>query len=237
VRKLLDVVTPKYDYVLLDSRAGVDSFVLAACESSDIIVAIAEDDDVGRQTNSNLVNHLRFKRHLKTVYTIINKTRRVRQYSDIRERMLQRHEFSVIGFIPFDIEVMDNFGSEKFWGQIFETLYFRSLVDTWNTLAKAEQLAEISPSRYSFAPALFMSRTAGRYSLIERIIRLYGILIFLFGAVAYLAQNFFDSPFFPLKYAGAALLLGGFMILISGSAMRNFLLDALLLISERKTKQ
>ena len=62
LEELLDSLKYEYDYIFLDNRAGMDSLVGASCKVSNIVLAVAEDDDVGRLTNINLVNFLRFRK-------------------------------------------------------------------------------------------------------------------------------------------------------------------------------
>jgi len=102
----------KYDLVLFDNRAGLDALFLACCEVADVVLAVAEDDDVALQTNANLINSLRFSHRIRSaVYTVINKGRRIYSYEDLKTSSFRQVEFNYVGVIPFDSEVMEDFGT------------------------------------------------------------------------------------------------------------------------------
>ena len=145
---LLDVLKQEYDYVFFDNRAGMDSLVGASCKVSDVVLSVAEDDDVGRLTNINLVNFLRFRKKTKSIHSIINKGRNINSFEDIKGRFEQQQELGVAGVIPFDIDIMENFGSDRFWYAVEETLYFRAMIEAWNNLALKEDMREISLKNY-----------------------------------------------------------------------------------------
>jgi hypothetical protein len=190
IQSLIDQVGSRYDYIVLDNRAGMDSLVAASCRSASFVLSIAEDDDVGRQTNVNLVNFLRFKKDISRIYTVINKGRRIRDFRDVERRKEERAEFSVLGVIPFDSDVMDTFGSERFWVAVNETLYFRALIEAWNALPADAGGKEITLSRYRFPPRIFMQKSQGRFTLIERMLRLYSVLFIFAGLSAWFYPKF-----------------------------------------------
>jgi septum site-determining protein MinD len=189
IENLISSVQDDYDYILLDNRAGMDSLIAASCRNAQIVIAVAEDDDVGRQTNINLVRFLQSRKNIRIVYTILNKGRHIRSYADIKQRAQQRPEFTMLGVIPFDMEILENFGSDRFWTTITQTLYFRALLDVWNELAKTEPVRELSPAKYDFPPRIFMRASEGRYTLIERMLRLYSILFMFAGVFFWVYQR------------------------------------------------
>lgn len=180
-KNLFSLIRGKYDYVLLDCRAGIDSMLVSIAYESDLIISVSEDDDVCVQTNNNLINHLRYKKRIKHIFTLINKGRRITSYRDLQDKKSQAHDFNYIGVIPFDIEVLEDFGKERFWHTVYETLYFRALIDSWNIFAMRNNLDAISEQKYKFPPSVFMSKKAGRIPLIQRMLRLYGILFTVVG--------------------------------------------------------
>lgn len=221
---LILTVAQDYDYILLDNRAGMDSLIASACRTSDITIAIAEDDEVGRQTNSNLTKFLQTRKEIKIVYTIINKGRNMRSYKDVKERLKQRHEYSVLGAIPFDIEVLEDFGSDRFWSTITETLYFRSLIDVWNELAKSERVQELTESKYRFPPSIFMQPSQGRFSLVERMMRLYSVLFIFSGVMMWVWQNFRSKGVDFMEMMPVVLIVAGAIaLLMSISGFQSFL--------------
>ena len=146
------------------------------CGLCEYNVSVAEDDEVGRQTNVNLTRFLQTRKQVRVVYTILNKARNIRSYPDIKERAKQRQEFSMLGVIPFDLDVFDEFGSDAFWTTVLRTLYFRALLDAWNELARTKHVRELAESKYAFPPRIFMQASQGRFTLWERVMRAYSIL-------------------------------------------------------------
>lgn len=194
VRGILDQVKDEYDFILLDNRAGMDSLVAASCRQSDFVLSVAEDDNVGRQTNANLVNYLRYTKKIKRVYSIVNKGRQIQTYRDVKSRAAQPGEYSIVGVVPFDRDIMENFGSDRFWVTVQETLYFRAIIDAWNAIP-GRRSVEISESRYRFPPRIFMSEHQGRYTLLERMLRAYSVVFVLAGV----------SFWFYSKYRGSTI--------------------------------
>jgi septum site-determining protein MinD len=224
LKKIKMTMIEDYDYIILDNRAGMDSLIASACKSADITIAIAEDDDVGRQTNSNLTKFLQTRKEIKIVYSIINKGRNMHSYKDVKERLKQRHEYSVLGAIPFDIEVLEDFGADRFWSTITETLYFRSLIDVWNELAKTERVQELTESKYRFPPKIFMQPSQGRFSLFERMMRMYSVTIILSGVVLWLWQNYKEKGTDLFDMLPVLLIVAGVMaLLVSMSGFQAFL--------------
>ena len=190
--RFLSVLRGKYDFVLLDCRAGIDSHVVTIASASDFVISVAEDDDVCLQANTNLINHLRYRQNIKNVFTLINKGRRITSYNELKEKSFQRTEFNYMGVIPFDIEVMEDFGKERFWSTVYETLYFRGLIDAWNYFAERNDLGKISVDKYRFPAAIFMGRKSGRLPLMQRMLRVYGIVFGLSGISIILYQQVYQ---------------------------------------------
>ena len=224
VQKLTDILSDEYDYIILDNRAGMDSLVASSCKASNITISVAEDDDVGRQTNSNLIKFLQARKNIRVVYAIINKGRNMHSYRDVKERLRQRHEYSVLGAIPFDIEILEDFGSDRFWTTVTETLYFRALIDVWNELAKAERVQEISESKYRFPPRVFMQPGQGRFTLLERVMKVYGITAIFAGVTMWLWENYLMKGMNLHEMAPVLLIIAGVIVLLfSMSGVQGFL--------------
>ena len=223
VAHLLKSVRDRYDYIFLDNRAGMDSLIAASCRAADIVLAVAEDDDVGRQTNFNLVRFLQTKKGVRIVYSIMNKARGLRNYPEVRERLKQKQEFNMLGIIPFDIEVMESFGSDRFWSTVTETLYFRSLLDVWNELTRSESVTELSERRYRFPPRMFMRPRQGRFIFIERMVRAYSLLLIFGGGVMWLYGRYGLSLETQIDWyelmSVIAIILGGLALAISTSGI------------------
>ena len=225
IKKILSAVRERYDIILLDNRASIDSLVLAASKCSDVVISVAEDDDLSLQTNSNLVNDFRYHREIKNVYTLINKGRRITSYDDVKKGAWRRIEFNYVGVIPFDIEIMQDFGKDRFWRTLNDTLYFRAIIDAWNTMAAIELLKPISLERYRFPPSIFMSKKGGRLPLMERMLRLYSIMFISAGVVIFvyrglLRGGFNSSELLPFS----AIAVGVVLLILSTTGIRRWLL-------------
>jgi septum site-determining protein MinD len=236
VENLVNSVNEDYDYIVLDNRAGMDSLIAASCRSAKIVIAVAEDDAVGRQTNVNLIRFLQTRRYAKVVYTILNKARHIKSYEDLKQRALQSAEFSTLGVIPFDIEVLEDFGSDRFWVTVMQTLYFRAAIDTWNALSRTEHVTEISESKYSFPPKIFMNPRQGRFSLVERMVSIYSVLLMIGGGFSWIYLGFIrnKTEFGPEQFALMAAIVGAIMLFISVSGLFTRLKDAASERDERK---
>jgi len=225
VEKILSNVRNEYDIILIDNRASIDSLVLAVCTCSDLIISVAEDDQLCLQTNSNLVNHLRYKRDVKNVYTLINKGRRVTSYDDLGKERWRRTEFNYIGVIPFDLEIMEDFGTNRFWRTIDETLYFRAVIDAWNTVAKMEGLKKIDVGGYKFPPSIFMSKKAGKYTTIERMMRIYSVVLIFMGILLFTFDKLAERGLSLTEVLSLVCIIAGLLILLVPSkGIRRWLL-------------
>lgn len=225
VNKLLSNVKNKYDIILIDNRASIDSLVLATCHCSDVIISVAEDDDLCLQTNSNIVNHLRYKQSIKNVYTIINKGRRITSYDGLKNMSWHRPEFNYVGVIPFDIEIMEDFGKSRFWLTFHETLYFRAIIDVWNNMAKMEGLKRISLKKYRFPPSIFMSKKEGKFTMIERMMRLYSIMLVFAGIFMAVYDKVLRGNLNLFEILSLTCIVSGLVVLIlSTTSFRRWLL-------------
>jgi septum site-determining protein MinD len=226
VRRFLESIQNEYDYIFIDNRAGMDSLIAATCKNAQIVLAIAEDDPVGRQTNVNLIRFLQNRGHARVVYTILNKGRRIHTYRDAKKRASDRYEFAMLGVVPFDLDVLEEFGSDQFWSSVMGTLYFRALLDAWNALAKAEPVREMSISKYRFPPGVFMQESQGRYTFLERMMRAYSVLFISAGGILWMYSIFRESGLNSFQlYAVLSMIVGAVILLISTSGFLSFLRD------------
>lgn len=223
IERIIKSTKDRYDYIFLDNRAGMDSLIAASCRAADIVLAVAEDDAVGRQTNTNLVQFLQTRKSVRIIYSIINKARGLRSYPEVQDRSKQKQEFNLLGFIPFDIEIMESFGSDRFWGTVTETLYFRSLLDVRNELTRLEPVTELSERKYKFPPSVFMRKQQGRFSLIERMLRGYSVLLILAGVMMWLYGRYESALETPKDWyelmSIVSIIVGGLALALSTSGI------------------
>ncbi|WP_443748152.1 nucleotide-binding protein [Asticcacaulis solisilvae] len=226
VSELVNSLQGEYDYIFLDNRAGMDSLVAATCYVADIVLSVAEDDDVGRQTNVNLVRFLHSRKYARVIYTIINKGRNIKVYEDVVDRSRYADEFSTLGIIPFDIEILDEFGSESFWSAVNSTLYFMAIIRVWNNLAKFEQTVNLSEKKYNFPPKVFMNPSQGRLTFPERMLRIYSILFIISGGIYWIYDQLRQGYHLEKMYPELIFIFGTLMLVLSTSGFQSFIRDS-----------
>jgi septum site-determining protein MinD len=217
----------EYDYVIFDCRSGIDTGIIDIARASDCIISVAEDDDVCIQTNSNLINLLRYDCSVRNIFTIVNKGRRLLSMEDVNSSSLNRLDFNFVGVIPFDIEVMEDFGKERFWNTLNETFYYRAVIESWNRFARRNKLDEVSEKQYHNPPVLLQKRFGLKQNLIERMMLLYSILSFI-AAIVLLGINVFSLSSNSVNYGKYSLILLLFSILsfiFSRINIKRLLLD------------
>lgn len=208
IKKMIASIDSKYDFIFLDNRAGYDELVSASHEYGDISICIEEEDPISKVTSENLIRQLE-KESNKRIFRVVNKSRQSKKNISIE----YRGNLSYLGNIPFDIEVMNSFGENTFWDDISKSLYKAALSDVWNHLCKLQNIDAYVPVRRvsPFASNSFED-TIGRFSTIERIFLLYGVLLTIGG----LTVGFLDFDILndPLKLASFVTTTIGIMLII-----------------------
>jgi septum site-determining protein MinD len=101
LKAMIKKVEGSYDYIFLDNRAGMDSLVSASCRVSNVVLSVAEDDEVARQTDYNLVQFLQNKKIAPSVYSIVNKGRNITRAHQIDDTSNLRHNFGIAFSLQF----------------------------------------------------------------------------------------------------------------------------------------
>ncbi len=216
------------DYIFLDSRAGYDEVVAAAYLLSTYSVCVDEEDNISLVTADNLVdqfknlNNDKIKNILKEkgisteldrrrVYRLRNKTR------DYDTSISMGVNF--LGFIPFDVDVMRNFGSKQFWNEITKTLYMEGTCKVWNSLAKKQNLSPIL--NYSHPSSVGSKEIEKRLSSLPTLSRmgyLYGFFLLVLGALLIFTQSGLWEAIFkgdPYIIIGLLVSLLGIFLLVT----------------------
>ena len=205
-----------YDYVIIDNRAGVDELVIETSKFADISIAVSESDAISRSTNENLLRHLASKESGK-VYTIINKVRHISTMGDYENSMKSfTGDFSILGQIPFDIELFEAFGTVEFWDKVNSTVYAYGLSECWNRMADRESFStQITMKRFSTGIFGKSTKRPSYLGRLDRMSILFGIACIgaYFGYDLFINKNFQIKDIF-LIYAG---------ILVSWPFARRFL--------------
>lgn len=198
VRSIFDSLRKdNYDYIIIDNRAGVDELIIETSRLSDITISVSESDPLAQATNENLLRHLK-SNHVGKVYTIINKIKFLKSHDDYEHSMGQiRSDFTLLGKIPFDIDLFERFGSTRFWDNVNSTRYAYALSDTWNKLAQKETLQHtIDMKRFRINDLWLGKSTPTLLTLYERMSIITGIL---FIVSYYLYDMVLEGGEFHLK--------------------------------------
>lgn len=224
--KLEQFVNQKYDIVLLDCRSGLDDMLVSSARHSDFIIAISEDDDVCLQANTNLVNYLRYNESINNIYTVINKGRRIKTKDDIETKINNIFDFSCIGAIPFDERIMEDYGKDRFWLSLYETLYFYGIVRFWKRFQEKTQLSfKIDEERYDFKLETGETITRVKTRSYTRMFRIYGLCSLIVGVVLPLVAQF-ASTYYAVSFGSIGTLLSviGLILLFASSQRFRMLL-------------
>ena len=178
VENLLSQIPDKYRFVILDSRAGYDELIAATHNLSHVSICVEEQDPISRVTADNLVAQLR--RDSQTpLFRLVNKARGIKSEKDLER---EARGVTDLGLIPFDMDVLNSFGSKDFWEEIARSLYRSALARAWNRLASKLQLGvELKPPRMSPVGSERLEARVGLLSWRDRVFLLYGLLIAVFG--------------------------------------------------------
>lgn len=178
LKELYNFIQERYDIVLLDCRSGLDDSLIKIVSLSDFVISVSEDDDVCLQSNLNLVNYLRYKENIGNIYTVINKGRRINRKADIEKKINDIFDFNCIGVIPFDKTIMEDYGKDRFWLTVYNTLYFYGVVKFWNNFREKTSIEySISEDKYSFDAKNIAQNN------MYRVFRSYGFVSLIVGAV------------------------------------------------------
>jgi len=198
-----------YDIILIDNRSGVDHLILESCKHCDITISIAESDPISRTTNENLLRHLNTS-SVGKVYTIFNKVRFLKTFDDYEKSMEQiRGDYTIIGQIPFDVDLFETFGSKHFWETANSTKYAYGVAEAWNSLSKRESFeVTIDMDRFKiFSIWPSNKKTPTFLSKFERMSLLFGIIsIFTYFVYDLMEKDNFDMKSILLIYAVLFLL-------------------------------
>ncbi|HHX8501967.1 TPA: AAA family ATPase [Vibrio diabolicus] len=176
VSEMLRRLDKGYDFIILDSRAGYDELISATHYSSDITLCIEEEDDISQITSDNLVKQLEQDANVP-IFRLTNKARGVQTESDLSTRGID-----YIGKVPFDMDVMESFGTPFFWDDISRTLYKSALARAWNNLSSKLQLNKpVTENRLNLVGSEKLEQRLQFLSLRDRIILIYSLMITAVG--------------------------------------------------------
>lgn len=205
LKSILTHISNDYDYIFLDSRAGYDELICATHCASNFSLCVEEDDNISMITSDNLISQLRNESSVP-ILRIKNKARQIQVGYGATG-------LDFVGAIPFDADVMNNFGTKTFWSEIDKSLYKESLTKVWNFLTKKVGLKDDLPEGDRVSP-LGVPKVERRLSMLpslKRVSFVYGILLLFLGF--FLCTNIADNEFIHDVLSNPVRLIG----LIGGS--------------------
>ena len=206
----------KYDYVFLDCRAGYDSLVSAIHKNSDITICVQEEDDISDVTANNLIRQLERDSRRKTIFKVVNKARNITSFEDLEQK--GHKGIDSLGYIPFDMDVMNSFGKKSFWDDISRSLYKSAVAEVWNRLAMKTELGHsLFYKRYSPLFSEKVERSFGIIGQSQRLLAAFGLVLGICG----LLFPFFGREIMYMFDERPEILIS-FFISIMGFAMFTF---------------
>jgi septum site-determining protein MinD len=170
----------KYHYVIFDCRSGYDSLISVIHTFSSATICVQEEDDISEVTANNLIRQLTADSYRKTIFKIVNKTRNIKTFEDLANK--QKKGLTFLGYIPFDIDVMNSFGEDTFWDDISRSLYKASVSESWNSLCDKLGINDyLRYKRYSPLISTHIEKRLNFISLPDRLIAVMGLFLSLLG--------------------------------------------------------
>jgi len=206
----------KYDYVFFDCRAGYDGLVSTIHRRSDITICVQEDDDISDVTANNLIRQLERENRRSTIFKVTNKARNISSFQELEQK--GNKGIDSLGYIPFDIDVMNSFGKKSFWEDISRSLYKSAVAEVWNRLAmKTELKHNLFYKRYS---PLFSEKVERRFGIIGQPQRMLAVLGLILGICGLILPLFGEQIMYILEKRPEFLI--SFVISIVGFTMFIF---------------
>lgn len=182
--KLLAKLDKDYQYIFIDSRAGYDELNSVIHNNSDLTICVQEEDEISYITALNLIRQFENESN-KPVMSIINKARNIEDtYGQKFQNRNLGANYSHLGSIPFDIDVMNSFGEKDFWERIKKTLYYAGIVDSLNLISKRFNLHDIYKiERIRPIPSLSLEKRLSYLALRDRTLILFGLILSIGGLI------------------------------------------------------
>ena len=185
LNQILSSVTQEYDFIFLDSRAGYDELIEATHRLSDFSICIEEDDEISMITSENVIEQLKRNSKEKQILRVTNKGR-----SGHVPKEKNSYGISFVGYIPFDADVMNSFGTKNFWDTIGHSIYKEFLIDIWNVITRKMELEySLRSNRISPISNKRIEKNISMLSSSYRILFLYGVLLVILGLGIYIYSS------------------------------------------------
>lgn len=177
LRALLRSIASDYKFIILDSRAGYDELIAATHEISTLSICVEEQDQISKVTSDNLIAQL--SEDSTPIFRLTNKARGISSHQDLEQ---QARSVIDLGVIPFDMDILNNFGKTSFWESTGRSLYRWALARAWNVLNSKLQLGTVLDlPRQSPLISERVESVLGFLGLKERIFFAYGLIVAVLG--------------------------------------------------------
>lgn len=219
LNQILSSVTQEYDFIFLDSRAGYDELIEATHRLSDFSICIEEDDEISMITSENVMEQLKRNSKEKQILRVTNKGRSMRIPDEKNS-----YGISFVGYIPFDADVMNSFGTKRFWDTIGHSIYKELLIDIWNVITKKMELEySLRSNRISPISSKKLEKQITMLSSSYRILFLYGILLTFLGLGIYIYTSGLYELFriTSVEFISLASIVLGVVLTIFSVFMNN----------------
>jgi len=218
LKNLIESQIGQYDVIILDSRAGYDTFVALSHEISDVSICVEESDPISKITSDNLIRQLK-ESSKKPIFRLVNKSQR----NQVPENNRAINE---LGSIPFDMDVMKSFGMESFWHVIENSLFLSSLISSWNIFCQKMGIEDLKLSDSRMSPTFTKSieKTIGIFGTKNRVLLIYGIILSVLGLIYGIFGGHFLSVYAddPIRLASLVIGLFGLGLTIYAITKRNY---------------
>lgn len=223
--KLLASLDKEYQYIFIDSRAGYDELNSVIHKESDLTICVQEEDEISYITAINLIRQFEGESN-KPVMSIINKARNISDTYDINKMKNLGANYSHLGSIPFDIDVMNSFGERDFWDRIKKTLYYAGVVDSLNLISNKFNLHDIYKiERIRPIPSLSLEKRLSYLALRDRTLLLFGLMLSIGGLLI---------SVFGVKYIKALIAYEPERVLGIIFSIFGFIMISVILLKRRK---
>ncbi|MCK4794892.1 MAG: hypothetical protein KAV87_64780, partial [Desulfobacteraceae bacterium] len=154
-------------------------------------ICVEEQDPISRVTSDNLIAQLSANSSTP-LFRLVNKARGFATPDELED---SPRSVTDLGMIPFDMDVLNSFGTRSFWDEITHSLYRSALASVWNRLsAKLNLRVKLSPPRVSPMGNERLESRFGVLSWRDRIFFQYGLIIALIGfGYGLLGEDMFTS--------------------------------------------
>ena len=208
----------KYDYIIIDTRAGPDGTSIGAAMISDMVLFVLEQDNVAWKSSLNFLSelgHVEETRWVGESFFLMNKVTKkfTHEQIDALEDMLGLIDF--IALIPFVKEVYESFGKGKFIVKDLPDSFFASQIS--DISIKIDRIRNNSSLEELDLQLLYKGidkeKVGEEISLFRLVfdrrnrVLVMGAILYLVLGITLLLYNYFESYSFDIFEIGGILFI------------------------------